>query len=144
MGQLQARYNRRAQKAAGGLFGALAKKVVGTAARTIPGVGLATTGIGMAKAMLPKPKATFGLGLASGMAAGPVTKAATKVATTTYQKATEVFTGGRKKYRRQNVGNMKALRRAIRRIQGAEKLFRQVLSVQGKAHAGIKPKKGRR
>lgn len=52
--------------------------------------------------------------------------------------------GGRKKYRRINPSNVKALRRSIRRIHGAEKLFRQVLSVQGKHHAGIKTKRGKR
>lgn len=43
-----------------------------------------------------------------------------------------------------NPANVKALRRSIRRIKGAEKLFRTVLSVQGKAHAGIKPKNRKR
>lgn len=52
--------------------------------------------------------------------------------------------GGRRKYRRINPGNVKALRRSIRRLHGAEKLFRQVLSVQGKKHAGIKPKHRKR
>lgn len=52
--------------------------------------------------------------------------------------------GGRRKYRRINPGNIKALRRSIRRIHGAEKLFRQVLSVQGKKSAGIKPKHRKR
>lgn len=51
--------------------------------------------------------------------------------------------GMRKKHRRINPGNIKALRRSVRRIHSAEKMFRQVLSVQGKHHAGIKPKKGR-
>lgn len=46
----------------------------------------------------------------------------------------------RKKYRRINPANVKALRRSIRRIKGAEKLFRTVLQVQGKHHTGIKPK----
>lgn len=51
------------------------------------------------------------------------------------------FTGKpRKRYRRVNPANIKALRRSIRRIKGAEKLFRQVLTVQGKQHAGVKPK----
>lgn len=139
MSQLQARQQRRAMKAAGGLLGSLAKKVAGPLIRTVPGVGLATTGLGLAKGLLPKP--SFGLGLATGAASGPATRIATKAVTTTYQKAASAFGGPRKKYRRQNVGNMKALRRAIRRIQGAEKLFRTVLSVQGKAHAGIKPKR---
>lgn len=45
----------------------------------------------------------------------------------------------RKKHRI-NPANVKALRRSIRRLKGAEKLFRQVLTVEGKHHAGIKPK----
>lgn len=54
--------------------------------------------------------------------------------------ASGTFGRPRKKYRRINPGNVKALRRSIRRIKGAEKLFRTVLQVQGKPHAGIKPK----
>lgn len=50
----------------------------------------------------------------------------------------------RRKYRRINPCNIKALRRSIRRIHGAEKVFRQVLSVQGKKSAGIKPKHRKR
>lgn len=43
-----------------------------------------------------------------------------------------------------NPGNVKALRRSIRRLKQAEKLFRTVLTVQGKPHAGIKPKSRKR
>lgn len=57
------------------------------------------------------------------------------------------FGGGakpKKKYRRINPANIKALRRSIRRIKGAEKIFRQVLVVQGKPSGGIKPKTRKR
>jgi len=140
VGALRAYSNRRAIGAKGGIMGALTKKLAGGMVRTIPGVGIATTAMSAGKMLLPK-KPGFGTGLVTGMASGPATRAASTVATRTAQVAKQVFTGERKKYRRQNVGNMKALKRAIRRIQGAEKLFRQVLSVQGKSHTGIKPKR---
>lgn len=139
MGALRAYSQRRAIGAKGGLFGALAKKTVGGLARSIPGVGLVTTAASVGSALLPK-QPGFATGLVTGAAAGPATRMAKQVAS----RAAQAISGPRKKYRRQNVGNMKALKRAIRRIQGAEKLFRQVLSVQGKSHTGIKPKKGRR
>lgn len=46
--------------------------------------------------------------------------------------------GGARAYRRMNVGNVKALRRAIRRAKGFEKLSRQVLRF-----VSAKPPKGR-
>jgi len=139
MGRLQVSAQRRAMKAAGGLFSAAAKKLAGPALRAVPGVGTAMSIGSIGMSMLPK-KPTFGLGLATGMAAGPATRTAASAASKVTQRVTQAWTG-KKKYRRQNVGNMKALRRAIRRIQGAEKLFRTVLSVQGKSHTGIKPKR---
>lgn len=143
MGALRAYSQRRAIGAKGGLFGALAKKTVGGLARSIPGVGLVTTAASVGSALLPK-QPGFATGLVTGAAAGPATRMATSAAKQVASRAAQAISGPRKKYRRQNVGNMKALKRAIRRIQGAEKLFRQVLSVQGKSHTGIKPKKGRR
>jgi len=138
MGQLQARYQRRAMKAAGGILSSMAGKAlakvgkVSPLARVIPGVGTA-----MAVA-----------GMASSAGSAVARKVAVKTPSGATVRPLAAMPGGvplysKKKYRRQNVGNMKALRRAIRRIQGAEKLFRTVLSVQGKAHAGIKPKKKR-
>jgi hypothetical protein len=139
MGALRLYSTRSTIGAKGGILSGLMKVGAKGAMRSIPGVGLATTAFSASKALLPK-KPGFGTGLVTGMASGPATKAATAATRTLTQKAVQTFTT-RKKYRRQNVGNMKALRRAIRRIQGAEKLFRQVLSVQGKSHTGIKPKK---
>lgn len=143
MGALRLYSSRKAITGRGGIFTAMAKIGAKGALRSIPGVGLATTAMSAGKALLPK-KPGFGTGLVTGMASGPATRTAAAATQKVAQKATQYFTGERKKYRRQNVGNMKALRRAIRRIQGAEKLFRQVLSVQGKGHAGIKPKKRKR
>lgn len=140
MGALRAYSNRRAVGAKGGIGGLLAKKVAGGMARSIPGVGLATSALSVGKAMLPK-KPGFGTGLVTGMASGPATKYAAQTAQKAAQKAAEVWQGPKKKYRRQNPANIKALRRAISRIEKAEKLFRSVLSVQGKKSTGVKPKK---
>jgi len=48
------------------------------------------------------------------------------------------------KRKRTNFANIRALNRAIRRVQGAEKIFRKILQVQGKPHGGIRPKAKRR
>ncbi len=52
--------------------------------------------------------------------------------------------GAPKKRRTRNPANVKALRRAISRIDAAEKLFRKVLAVRKQGSAKITPKKGRR
>lgn len=155
MGALRAYSQRRTANAAGG-FGGLVKsaggflvrKVAPLALRAIPGLG---------------PVAAIGGGALAGAAgrrmAAPVIRGATQLA---HKGARAVQTGvtgspcgsgyhlakdgsGRcVRNRSMNAGNARAAKRAVRRIKAAEKLFRQILTVQGKPHAGIKPKARRR
>jgi len=53
--------------------------------------------------------------------------------------------GGGKRYRRMNPLNARALRRAIRRLDGAEKVFKKVFRFNhGKAASNVRPKIGGR
>lgn len=140
MGALRLYSQRSAVGAKGGIIKGMMTLGAKGALRSIPGVGMATTVLGAGKALLPK-KPGFATGLVTGMASGPATRTATAAARSVARQATQAFTGPRKKYRRQNPANVKALRRAVRRIEAAEKLFRSVLSVQGKKSTGIKTKK---
>lgn len=105
-------------------------------------LGLAARGfkaavkLGARKILKKGPARSIATGVLAGVAARPAARATGKAAAS----VKEAVFGEKKKYRRINPGNAKALRRAIRRIKSAEKLFRQVLTVQGKKATGIKPK----
>lgn len=101
-----------------------------------------------------------GIGAAVLGAAGGA-RAASKVGTAVAKRAKVTLPGGttvrplallpggvplvqKKKYRRMNPMNIKALRRAVRRVDAAEKQFKKVLMVQGKKATGVKPRPPRR
>ena len=142
---------RRAVGARGDLFGTLkgigsflVKKAAPVAVRSVPGIGpIAGIAIG-----------ALGTKTAVGAAQGLVARG-TQLAHQSARAVQSGLTGSPcgsgyhldkqtrsrcVRNRKMNYSNIRATKRAVRRIKGAEKVFRQILQVQGKKATGIKPR----
>lgn len=163
---LQLRYGpRRRMIMAGGLFGSIAKiagKIAMPALKAIPGIGtavslasLGSSALGAAKGLM-KPKLTVPTLTGSNLPVpyipgGPLASAtggrlaklalgagAGAAAVAGYQ----ALTGGgqRRRYRRMNYANMRALRRSCKRVKGFEKMAKECISLGQR----VRVRKGRK
>jgi len=135
-----------------GLFGSIAK-IAGKAVpflKAVPGLGTAISigsaaiGVGGAIAKKIGPKAATVLPAAGAIGSIAGGAAALGVGTMAVKGARALFGGGgRRRYRRMNVTNPRALARSVRRLRGFEKMAREVMVVHNfKRFGGVKP--GRR
>lgn len=127
----------------GALLGGAAKKLGGKALRWATKGKL--LGAGGGRTALRR----VGGAIAGTAAAGAIVPYAGRAGVTLTKRAatatTQMFTGDEpKQYRRMNPMNVRALRRAVRRLSSAEKLFKTVYRFNhGKTAVNVRPKTGR-
>lgn len=125
-----------------GLLGGAAKKLAGKALRWVTKGKLLGSGGGRAAL-----KRVGGI-VAGTAATGIVLPRVTTTMSSAGRGVREMFggdDGGGRTYRRMNPMNVRALRRAVRRLGSAEKLFKTVYRFNtGKSATNVRPKTGRR